>query len=68
MESQAASVVFYEHKLIHRKYPRLQMRTVKELIDGKEIERPSEAAAVDMTFKKAPRAEAKGHEQTWLNL
>jgi hypothetical protein len=35
---------------------------------GKGIERPSEAAAVDMTFKKTPKAEAKGHEQTGLKL
>jgi hypothetical protein len=34
MESEAASVGFHEHKLTHRKYPRLQLRTVKELMDG----------------------------------
>jgi hypothetical protein len=34
MESEAASVGFHEHKLTHGKYPRLQLRTVKELMDG----------------------------------
>jgi DNA modification methylase len=64
MESEAASLGFYEHKLTRKKYPRLQLRTVKELMDGKGIERPSEAAAVDMTFKKAPDSRKKqGHQK-----
>ena len=62
------SVGFYEHKVTHRKYPRLQLRTAKKLMDGKGIERPSNAAAVDETFKKAPKAKPKGHEQTGLGL
>jgi len=33
-------------------YPRIQLRTVKELMDGKSIERPSNVAALDETFKK----------------
>jgi site-specific DNA-methyltransferase (adenine-specific) len=68
MEVEAASADFYEHKLTHKKYPRLQLRTVKELMDGKGIERPSEAAAVDLTFKKAPAAKAKAHHQPGLDL
>ena len=64
MESEGASLGFYEHKLTRKKYPRLQLRTVKELMDGKGIERPSEAAAVDMTFKKAPDSRKKqGHQK-----
>ena len=64
MESEAASVGFYEHKLTHKQYPRLQLRTVKELMDGKGIERPSEAAAVDVTFKRAPESKKKhGHQK-----
>ena len=46
-----------------QKYPRLQLRTVKELMDGKDIERP---ASLDDTFKKAPKA--KGHDQDKMNL
>jgi hypothetical protein len=44
------------------------LRTVKELTEGRAIERPSNVAAVDETFKKAPKAKAKGHEQTGLAL
>ena len=51
------------HKTNAQQYPKLQLRTVKELMDGKGIERPSNVAATDETFKKAPRAKAKGHEQ-----
>ena len=68
MEVEAASAGFYEHKMNRQKYPRLQLRTVKELMDGKAIERPSNVAAVDETFKKAPKSKAKSHEQGGLNL
>ena len=56
------------HKMNEQQYPRLQLRTVKELMEGKGIERPSNVAAVDETFKKAPKAKAKGQEQTGLEL
>ena len=68
METEAASAGFYEHKMNKQKYPRIQLRTVKELMDGKGIERPSNVAALDETFKKAPKAKAKGGEQTGLGL
>ncbi len=35
---------------------------------GKGLERPSNVAAVDVTFKKAPKARASGHQQTGLDL
>jgi hypothetical protein len=66
MQAEAASAGFYEHKMNKQKYPRLQLRTVKELMDGKNIERPSNVAALDETFKKAPKAKAKGQEQSEL--
>jgi DNA modification methylase len=68
MEAEAASAGFYAHKMNGQQYPRLQLRTVKELMDGKGIERPSNVAAVDETFKKAPKAKDKGHEQVGLAL
>ncbi len=37
-------------------------------MDGKGIERPNNVAATDETFKKAPKARSKGHEQTGLDL
>jgi hypothetical protein len=47
-----------------RQYAKLQLRMVKELMEGKGIKRPSNVAAVDETFKKAPKAKSKGQEQT----
>jgi len=68
METEAASAGFYEHKMNRQKYPRLQLRTVKELMEGKGIERPSTVAATDETFKKAPESKKKQHEQKSLEL
>ncbi len=66
METEAASAGFYEHKTNRQKYPRLQLRTVKELMEGQGIERPSTVAATDETFKKAPESKKKQHEQKEL--
>jgi hypothetical protein len=68
METEAASVGFYEHKTNKLKFPRLQLRTVKELMDGKGIERPTSAASLDDTFKKAPASKKKDSEQTELGV
>jgi len=38
-------------------YPRLQLLTVKELLEGKKLQLPE--GRVDVTFKKAARAKAK---------
>lgn len=40
------------------------LRTIGQLLAGVAIERPSGNVAVDETFKKAPKAKAKGQEQT----
>jgi hypothetical protein len=68
METEAASTGFYEHKTNKQKFPRLQLRTVKELMDGKGIERPTSAASLDDTFKKAPKSKKKDTEQTELGV
>jgi hypothetical protein len=41
MVAEAVSSVFYAPKTNARQYPKLQLRTVKELMEGKGIERPS---------------------------
>ncbi len=67
MQTEAASAGFYEHKTNGQKFPRLQLRTVKELLEGKGLERPSSAASVDDTFKKAPAAKrASGQNELIL--
>jgi DNA modification methylase len=68
METEAASAGFYEHKTNKQKFPRLQLRTVKELMEGKGIERPTSAAAIEETFKKAPESKKKQHEQKELDV
>ncbi len=54
---------FYERRTNKQKVPRLQLRTVKELTEGKRIERPTSAASLDDTFKKAPESKKKRGEQ-----
>jgi hypothetical protein len=66
MQAEAASTGFYEHKMNQQKYPRIQLRTVKELMTGKGIERPSTVAATDETFKKAPTSKRKSAEDQHL--
>ena len=68
MVTEAASAGFYTHQLNGQQYPKLQLRTVKELMDGQGIERPSSVAAVDETFKKAPKAKGKSDTQNELKL
>jgi DNA modification methylase len=68
MVAEAVSTGFYVHKVNQQQYPRLQLRTVKELMEGKGIERPSNVAAVDETFKKAAKSDAKSHKQPGLGL
>jgi site-specific DNA-methyltransferase (adenine-specific) len=66
METEAASVGFYTHKVNGLKFPKLQLRTVRELMKGKGIERPSSAASLDRTFKKAPASRRKSAEDQSL--
>jgi hypothetical protein len=64
MVAEAVSAGFYEHKTNKQQYARLQLRTVKELMEGKGMDRPSDAAALDVTFKKAPESKKKvGHQK-----
>jgi len=68
MIAEAVSMGFYEHKTNKQKYPRLQLRTVKDLMEGKGLERPSNVSSLDETFKKAPKAKEKGHKQGALEI
>jgi hypothetical protein len=72
METEAASAGFYTSigasGAEGRKFPRLQLRTVKELLEGKGIERPTSAAAIEETFKKAPASKQKHGHQAELSI
>lgn len=64
MEKEAASAGFYDSPF-GRKYPRLQLVTVGELLAGKEIEYPR---TLDVTFKKAPSARSAAAKSMGLPL
>jgi site-specific DNA-methyltransferase (adenine-specific) len=63
MNAEAADAGFYESPGWKKKYPRLQIITIKELLDGKTVARPP---AANVTFKQAPKA--KGEEREQLSL
>jgi DNA modification methylase len=58
VRAEAAGAGFYDSPGWNRKYPRLQILTIAELLHGKRVECPPSRYA-DSTFKKAPRQKAK---------
>jgi hypothetical protein len=68
MKEWAATCGFYRSAFNQQKFPRIQLRTIGQLLAGIAIERPSGNVAVDETFKKAPKVKAQGHEQTGLGI
>ena len=68
MREWAANTGSYTSLFNGQKYPRLQLRTIGQLMAGMAIERPSGNVAVDETFKKAPKAKAKGAAHPELEL
>ena len=61
MKTEAAAGGFFSSAVWHKQYPRLQIYTVAELLDGRQVERPP-TLALDETYKRAPKA----HEQPGL--
>ena len=59
MLTESAGAGFYTSAFNAQKFPRVQLRTIEQLLTGIAIERPSGNVAVDETFKKAPKAKAK---------
>lgn len=64
MVKEAISAGFYESKLWQQKYPRMQILSIEELLQGEEIKMPPSYAA----FKKAQRVEQDGPEQPGLGI
>ena len=58
MRAEAASAGFYESPAWNKRYPRIQLLTVAELLEGKGIDYPSRLD--NITFKKAPKKRPKG--------
>lgn len=68
MKTEAAEAGFYESAAWSAKYPRLQLRTVEELLADKAVERPP-GVVQDEALKRAPRArEASGEAHPELKL
>ena len=65
MRTEAATCGFYDSPW-GKKYPRLQILTIQELLKGKEIDYPP-SQQVNVTFKKAPKA-SKDQVQEQLSL
>ena len=59
MEKEAVSAGFYKSELWQRDFPKMQIRTVGELLEGKEFEIPSQPSG----YKAAPRVRRREGEQ-----
>ena len=62
MHDEAVTAGFFESQAWGKRYPKIQLLTVADLLAGKQIEMPP-IRQVGATFKKAPRARAKAGEQ-----
>jgi len=62
MRTEAISSGYYKSPLGHN-YPKIQILTVKELLEGKRIDYPSRATGIDATFKKAEKHESDSNQE-----
>ena len=67
MRAEAAAAGFYRSPGWGRDYPRMQVVTVEQLLEGHGIDYPP-AEQVNVTFKRAPLAKAKRAEQLQIPL
>jgi hypothetical protein len=54
MQTEAVTAGFYESKIWGKKYPKLQLMTIADLLEGKRVDMPP-VRQVGATFKKAKR-------------
>jgi len=62
MTKEAATAGFYESVTWEKQYPRIQILTIEQLLQGAEIQMPPQHG----TFKQAPRQKKSGPEQPSL--
>jgi site-specific DNA-methyltransferase (adenine-specific) len=67
MKTEAAGAGFYTHRITGKRYHKLQILTVKDLLEKKLIDRPY-ATEPTVTFKAAPKAKGKPSGQKDLEL
>ena len=65
MRAEAAEAGFYHSDTWNRDYPKVQILTIAELLDGKQIDMPP-IQQVSQTFKRAKREKGKGAAQLEL--
>lgn len=56
MITEAASAGFYKSPWDNNNYARLQILTIKQLLEGKRVEMPN-TTGINATFKRAPKAQ-----------
>jgi len=64
MVKEAVTAGYYHSAFWNKDYPKIQILTIGELLEGKEILMPPASG----TFKEAPKAEKDGPEQPGLGL
>ena len=62
MQVEAVSSGYYRSPLGHN-YPKIQILTIKELLEGKKIDYPVRARGIDATFRKAEKHEQKNQQK-----
>jgi len=62
MQTEAVTAGFYESTTWGKKYPKIQLLTIADLLSGKQIEMPP-IRQVNVTFKKAPKVEKISEKQ-----
>ncbi|MCX5770828.1 MAG: site-specific DNA-methyltransferase, partial [Candidatus Hydrogenedentes bacterium] len=67
MQIESVTAGFYESEMWGRKYRKIQLLTVADLLAGRRIDMPP-IRQVGATFKKAPKATRKGAETGELPL
>ena len=67
MQTEAVTTGFFESKTWGKKYPKIQLLTIAELLAGKKIDMPP-IRQVGATFKKAERFKADEGEQIELKM
>ncbi|MHB0922573.1 MAG: DNA methyltransferase [Bellilinea sp.] len=64
MIKEAVSAGFFSSELWQRKYPRLQILSIEDLLNDKQIQMPAPYG----TFKKAQRVKTRGGQQTGFDF
>jgi site-specific DNA-methyltransferase (adenine-specific) len=67
MRAEAAQAGFYHSEIWNKDYPKVQILTIADLLEGKQIDMPP-IQQVNQTFKRAPRQKGGDGEQLSIGL